>query len=189
MSGQLPTRSELQKLSYRGIVCYAVRCAMRVAHLTKSYSEKLYEESVACIQVATKFCLVPVDDIASIAKTANAAREAREAAYAYAAAINATSASTIIAASASAVNAVKAVNPAHAARIASRADFRQLLKLTGHQAGQLGDPIDPDETGPLGPLWPKQEQPLGDAEDKKRGVHSFVPGSSAGFFCFRSLPA
>ena len=52
----LPTEVDLKKLSRRGIVCYALRCAMRVEHLTK-FDSVLHEKVMACIKTTTHFCL------------------------------------------------------------------------------------------------------------------------------------
>jgi hypothetical protein len=71
MSDQLPTEEDLLKLSKRGRVCYAVRCAMRVMHLTEPRPDIRYE-SFVCIEAATRWCLAP---------DKNAADDAAEEAY------------------------------------------------------------------------------------------------------------
>jgi len=56
MSDQLPSKDDLLKLSLRGMVCYALRSAVRVAGWTKPYPQ-LHKASMTCIEVTTRFCL------------------------------------------------------------------------------------------------------------------------------------
>ncbi|MCL2118826.1 MAG: hypothetical protein FWH27_10420 [Planctomycetaceae bacterium] len=171
---QLPTRDGLKKLSRRGMVCYALRCAMRMAHLTESYPN-LHENVMACLEATTRFCLATDENTVkaaadaadaakaayndvevSIAKAAYAATDAAKAA----ADADAASYAAVYAAASYAAYAANYVTEANAAntaaydaKAAAITDYEQLLKLTGHQTGQLGDPIDLSENGPLGSLW------------------------------------
>ena len=191
MSDRLPTRDDLKKLSKRGMVCYALRCAMRVAHLTKPYPD-VHEKTQACIDAVTCFCLATTDDdVHAAVNAAKAARAAVSDAVADAtavpnavrfaatsaihAAIHAVTRAVDVARVASAANA--AVAAAHAAAAtyaavnAANADYKKLLELTGHQAdklGELGDPIDPGENGQLGSLWPNKKP------DKPPQVREFL---------------
>jgi len=72
MFEQLPTEDDLLKLSLRGMVCYAVRCAMCVVDLTEPQAE-LHKKALNCIEVAILYCLHYTHD----AIYAGAAYEAR----------------------------------------------------------------------------------------------------------------
>ena len=75
---ELPSEEELKQLSYRGMVCYAVRCAKRVAILTEHYPE-LRKKSEACINAATSYCKARYD--ADFRDAADAARAAIDIRY------------------------------------------------------------------------------------------------------------
>jgi len=77
MPDRLPSKDDLDKLSHRGMVCYALRSALRVVHLTEPFPD-LHEKSLACIEAATRFCTAPSDaDIRAAAEAAEAAEAAR----------------------------------------------------------------------------------------------------------------
>jgi len=127
MSVQLPTEDDLIKLSRRGMVCYAVRCAMRVVHLTKCYAD-LYKKTMACIEVATRFCLATTATQAAniadkAAKVGNTAKGAAATYAADAAADTAYSAYTLAAASAAAYAASYAAETTYAAAYATAYGF------------------------------------------------------------------
>jgi len=120
MSDELPTKYDLHDLSRRGMVCYAVRCAMRVVHLTK-HNPKLHDRSMACIEATTRFCLAASDDVAAAAVNAIAAANAAKA-YAYDAALAAANADAAAADAAYAAADARAANAAALAD-ASAADY------------------------------------------------------------------
>jgi len=158
------------------MVCYALRCALRVVHLTKP-DPGLHKKANACLEPATRFCTASsVDDIHDAARTAHFAAghaahigAASPAGYASNAASGSAAAAGYAAFADHTRDADDAVTVARAAALAAdcaaeaatdrvaaiaavRADFEKLLELTGRQAGKIGVPMDPGEDGPLGPL-------------------------------------
>lgn len=177
--GQLPTVSDLRRISLRACVAYAVRASLRVRPLFRS-DNLVHEEAVdAANQISMEFVGaaggthvdarviakvagdIAVNDVYTI--NANAVvRAAANAAAATCAAVDAdlrfgtsgVDANDTVEATYSAVD--DATRAARAGEIANecRSDYEKLLELTGDAAGELGDPINLDR---LGPLWPKGE--------------------------------
>lgn len=172
----LPTRQDLRRLTQRGCVAYAIRCAQRV--------EPLYclsvadQESVRAVHTAIESAIAyvrsPSPTPAAIDRAAaDAAYAAADAAHS--AAANATDAAAAAEAAGAAAEAAAAVKPnvtvecaevaaarANAATeaadfgseviLAAYADFTRLLELASGDGE--GDMIDMRE---LGPLWPSVE--------------------------------
>jgi len=169
----LPTEEDLKKLSRRGMVCYALRCARRVmGYLPRPYQPRLFGQILIRIRA---FCLdTSATDAAKVVKAEaviadiNVRFGIRIAAdndiveyviNAFNAVAIAANAGTVEETAQAAVEAsvfayTAAVTKADDFANAATTDFKQLLELTGHQAGELGDPFDPGNKGPLGKVRP-----------------------------------
>jgi hypothetical protein len=181
MSDQRPTKGDLEKLSRRGMVCFAIRCAMREMYVMQC-PPSFHTKTLVCIEAASRVCFAPdaksADKAAFAAGTTissycnvfdTAAFAVRTAAFATDTSDDTTKVFGAAACAAFAACAIYAddadgtlstfadANTKAATRAAVRTDYEKLLKLTGHQAGELGDPINPSEDGPLGKLWPETE--------------------------------
>ncbi len=159
----LPSKKELEKLSTRAVVAYAVRNARRVQPLFQKNAEienlqkqtRLIHKAITLSQrwvngenvssedlTIAKGIVYHTTDSTAYFATASASASSHTAAYAYA--YEAANAASNVIKPDGSINVTAAI-----------ADFQKLVALNLSNE----DGIDSSENGPLGPYWPKELEP------------------------------